>query len=154
MKPARKAISTLWGEGTWATTRGREQVGGQGPGRLQTILPWFPGAPDLACTNEATPRGESHTAIRPRYRRPSGRDTDGHPAETPTDKLAHKGGLQGDVTHTSPIQYRTGREGGTLVYSPPAGPGHRSWARKPGTREKQTDKNILASLCFRTFRYQ
>ena len=68
------------------------------------------------------------------------REYNGHPAETPTDKLAQKGGLHGDVTHTSPIPHRTGRKGGTLVYSLPAGPGHRSWARKPGTRKKHTEK--------------
>ena len=81
--------------------------------------------------------------MRPRHAarvtRPSGRDTDGHPAETPTDKLAHKGGLHGDVTHTSPIQYRTGREGGTLVYSPRlvpvTDPGPESLGRE---RNKQT----------------
>ena len=46
---------------------------GQGPGRLQTILPWLLRSPNLACTNEATPRGESPEAIRP--------DTEGE--ETP-----------------------------------------------------------------------
>ena len=76
MKPARKAISTPRGEGTWGTTGGREQVGGQGPGRLQTILPWSSGAPDLACTNEETPRGESPEATRP--------DTRGHTARART----------------------------------------------------------------------
>ena len=47
MKPARKAISTLRGEGTWGTIRGREQVGGQGPGRLQIILPRRARSPNL-----------------------------------------------------------------------------------------------------------
>ena len=48
----------------------------QGLGRLLTILPWYPLAPNLACTNEAAPRGESpdgHTAEIPH----------GHTAETP-----------------------------------------------------------------------
>ena len=76
MKPARKAISTLRGEGTWGTTGGREQVWGQGLGRLQTILPWFPLTPNLACTNEETPRGESPEATRP--------DTRGHTARFQT----------------------------------------------------------------------
>jgi len=48
----------------------------QGRGRLLTILPWYPLASNLACINEATPRGESPEAIRP--------DPDGHPAEIPT----------------------------------------------------------------------
>ena len=77
MKPARKAISTLRGEGTWGTTWSQEQVGGQGPGRLQTILPRVIGAPDLACKMRFTPRGESPdgktprvpTATRPRHPR-------------------------------------------------------------------------------------
>ena len=97
MKPARKAISTLRGEGTWGTTGGREQVGGQGPGRLQTFLPWSSGAPDLACTNEATPRGESPEATRPdpkghtaRYRRPHGRDSEDTFAHRAEDTLTHR----------------------------------------------------------------
>ena len=177
MKPAREAISTLRGEGTWGTTGGREQVGGQGPGRLQTILPRSTGAPDLACTNEATPRGESPTAIRPRHRRPPGRDsadTLGHArTRSHTEMLAHKG-LHRDVSHTSHTPYRTGWERGTLVYLLLAGLGRRLWAREPGEREKQTvnmtrrrtigrrrrtrqerrqdERNILSSLCFRTFR--
>ena len=64
------------GEGTWGTTGGREQVWGQGLGRLQTILPWFPLTPNLACTNEETPRGESPEATRP--------DTRGHTARFQT----------------------------------------------------------------------
>ena len=75
MKPARKAISTPRGEGTWGTTGGREQVWGPGLGSLLTMLPWFPRYPNLACTNEETPRGESPdgrtprvpTATRPRH---------------------------------------------------------------------------------------
>ena len=73
MKPARKAISTPRGEGTRGTTGDREQVWGRGLGRLQTILPWFPATPNLACTNEAAPRGES---------------PDGHPAEIPHGQAA------------------------------------------------------------------
>ena len=53
---------------------------------MQTILPWYPFAPNLACTNEAAPRGESpdghvaeilhgHTAETPEI-------LHGHPAET------------------------------------------------------------------------
>ena len=64
------------GEGTWGTTGGREQVWGPGLGSLLTMLPWFPRHPNLACTNEAAPRGESpdgHTAEIPH----------GHTAETP-----------------------------------------------------------------------
>ena len=83
MKPARKAIATLRGEGTWGTTGGREQVWGQRLGRLLTILPWFPLTPNLACTNEETPRGESPEATRPdsrghtaRHRRPHGRESE------------------------------------------------------------------------------
>ena len=37
----------------------------QGLGRLLTILPWYPLASNLACINEATPRGESPEATRP-----------------------------------------------------------------------------------------
>ena len=69
------------GEGTWGTVMGPEQVWGPGLGKLADHATRFPRHPNLACTNEATPCGESHTAIRPRYRRPSGRDTDGHTAE-------------------------------------------------------------------------
>ena len=77
MKPARKAISTPRGEGTRGTTGDREQVWGQRLGRVLTTLPWFPLIPNLACTNEETPRGESpdgttpriHTATRPRHPR-------------------------------------------------------------------------------------
>ena len=53
----------------------------QGLGRLLTILPWYPLASNLACINEATPRGESPEATRPdsrghtaRSRRPHGRE--------------------------------------------------------------------------------
>ena len=84
MKPARKAISTPRGEGTRGTTGDREQVWGRGPGRLQTILPWYPLAPNLACTNEAAPRGESrdgHTAEIPHGH--AAEILHGHTAETP-----------------------------------------------------------------------
>ena len=53
------------GEGTWGTTGGREQVWGPGLGSLLTMLPWFPRYPNLACTNEETPYGESPEAARP-----------------------------------------------------------------------------------------
>ena len=57
----------------------------QGLGRLLTILPWYPLASNLACINEATPRGESPEATRP--------DSRGHTARTPIrnldDTLAH-----------------------------------------------------------------
>ena len=66
MKPARKAISTPRGEGTRGTTGDREQVWGQRLGRVLTTLPWFPLIPNLACTNEETPRGESPDGTTPR----------------------------------------------------------------------------------------
>ena len=37
----------------------------QGLGRLLTILPWYPLAPNLACINEAAPYGENPEATRP-----------------------------------------------------------------------------------------
>ena len=78
MKPARKAISTLRGEGTWGTTGGREQVGGQGPGGLQTIPPWVTGAPDLACKMRPRHAARVQTAGRRDSPRPYGRDTHQH----------------------------------------------------------------------------
>ena len=116
---------------------------------MLTILPWYPLTPNLACTNEATPRGESPEAIRP--------DPDGHPAERPTatrprlrghDRArtrshtrartrSHTRGLHNDVTHTSDTPDRTGWRRGTLVYSLPAGPGQRPWARRPGKKKKK-----------------
>ena len=72
------------GEGTWGTTGGREQVWGPGLGSLLTMLPWFPRYPNLACTNEVTPRGESPEATRPDTRR-------GTLAHT-KDKLTHPAG--------------------------------------------------------------
>ena len=51
------------GEGTWGTIRGLEQVWGTGLGSLLTMLPWFPRYPNLACTNEAAPCGESPDAV-------------------------------------------------------------------------------------------
>ena len=110
MKPARKAISTLRGEGTWGTTGGREQVGGQGPGRLQTILPWSSGAPDLACkmrprhaARVQRPHGQIPKAIRP--------DTDGHTAENPRTR-----------TRTSRTRTRTQSQTGVraIARQPPA----------------------------------
>ena len=81
------------GEGTWGTVMGPEQVWGPGLGSLLTMLPWFPRHPNLACTNEATPRGESPEATRPdtkghtaRHRRPHGRDSEDtltHPLADP-----------------------------------------------------------------------
>ena len=78
------------GEGTWGTTGGREQVWGPGLGSLLTMLPWFPRYPNLACTNEETPYGESPNAIRRESERHARarRDTlahltAGHTAETP-----------------------------------------------------------------------
>ena len=149
------------GEGTWGTTGGREQVWGPGLGSLLTMLPWFPRYPNLACTNEATPRGESPEAIRP--------EPDGHPAEKPTatrprlrghDRArtrSHTRGLHSDVTHTSRMPYRTGWERGTLVYLLPAGPGCRPWARKPGRKKKKSrrrrtteeDDNKRGTFCHR-----
>ena len=64
------------GEGTWGTVMGPEQVWGPGLGSLLTMLPWFPRHPNLACTNEATPRGESPEATRP--------DSRGHTARFQT----------------------------------------------------------------------
>ena len=89
MKPARKAISTLRGEGTWGTTGGREQVGGQGPGGLLTIPPRITGAPDLACKMRQRHAARVQTAQRRDTHRPHGRETEdieiinGHTAETP-----------------------------------------------------------------------
>ena len=83
VKPAGKAISTPRGEGTRGTTGDREQVWGQRLGRVLITLPWFPLTPNLACTNEETPRGESPEATRPdsrghtaRHRRPHGRESE------------------------------------------------------------------------------
>ena len=84
------------GEGTWGTTGGREQVWGPGLGSLLTMLPWFPRYPNLACTNEVTPRGESPEATRPdtkghtaRYRRPHGRESEDTFANRTEDTLTH-----------------------------------------------------------------
>ena len=85
------------GEGTWGTTGGREQVWGPGLGSLLTMLPWFPRYPNLACTNEETPRGESPEATRPdsrghtaRHRRPHGRESEDTLAHRTEDTLAHR----------------------------------------------------------------
>ena len=61
------------GEGTWGTTTGQEQVGGQGQGGLQTIPPHVTGAPDLACKMRPRHAARVQTAAR--------RDTNGHTAE-------------------------------------------------------------------------
>ena len=86
------------------------------------------------------PYGQTPTAIRPRYRRPSGRDT--------ADTLAHKG-LHSDVIHTSHMPRRTGWGSGTLVYALLACLGCRPWAREPGKREKQTVNvpSVQSILC-------
>ena len=108
------------GEGTWGTVMGPEQVWGPGLGKLADHATRLPRHPNLAC--KMRPR---HAA---RVTRPSGRDTDGHPAETPTDKLAavsttikgqrKKKSRQKRDKQRQKVKYRTGREGGTLVYSP------------------------------------
>ena len=108
------------GEGTWGTVMGPEQVWGPGLGKLADHATRFPRHPNLAC--KMRPR---HAA---RVTRPSGRDTDGHPAETPRDKSAavsttikgqrKKKSRQKRDKQRQKVKYRTGREGGTLVYSP------------------------------------
>ena len=45
MKPARKAIATLRGEGTWGTTGGREQVWGRDRVDCRPFYPGYSGAP-------------------------------------------------------------------------------------------------------------
>ena len=101
MKPARKAISTLRGEGTWGTTGGREQVWGQRLGRLLTILPWFPLTPNLACTNEETPRGESPEATRPDSRGQTARVRTPH-GETPRTRTRTRTRSRTEMPATRP----------------------------------------------------
>ena len=77
------------------------------------------------------------------------RESNGHPAETPTairpryrgttGTLAHTGVYTDiGVAHTPSTPCRTGWGGGTLVYSLPAGPGQKAWGRKPGQKKNMT----------------
>ena len=77
-----------------------------------------------------------------------------------TDTLAHER-LGNDVTHTSspsragPLAGlgRAGWEHGALENAPLTRPDDRPWAREPGKKKKKIEeRNILSSLCFRTFR--
>ena len=154
---------------------------------MLTMLPWFPRHPNLACTNEATPRGESPEAIRP--------DPDGHPAEKPTATRPRLRGHDRARTrsHTR-ARTRSHTRGFTQRRHPHVADAVPDWleARNPGVlasgwsrlsalgpktweeRYKQTvnitrrrtigrrrrtrrgrrqdERNILSSLCFRTFR--
>ena len=115
MKPARKAISTLRGEGTWGTTGGREQVWGQGLGRLQTILPRLLRSPNLACkmrprhaARVQRPRGQTPEAIRPEPQTSMTRSR--------TDTLAHHRLLGHAATHV-PTQIQVGARTREFPYS-------------------------------------
>ena len=76
---------------------------------------------------------ETPTAIRPRYRRPSGRETVAA-VSTPTKGQREKKRKQKRSRQKQKAKYRTGREGGTLVYSPRLvpviGPGPESLGRE------------------------
>ena len=114
---------------------------GAGTGRIADHSVSDHRSSNLAC--KMRPR---HAA---RVTRPSGRDTDGHPAETPTGESAavsttikgqrKKKSRQKRDKQRQKVKYRTGREGGTLVYSPRLvlvdDPGPRSLGRE---RNRQT----------------
>ena len=149
MKPARKAISTPRGEGTWGTTGGREQVGGQGPGGLQTIPPWVTGAPDLACkmrprhaARVQRPYGQTPTATRPRLRGHDRARTRSHTRGFTQRRHPH-------VADAVP-DWLEARNPGVLAsgWSRLSALGPKAW----GQEEEEQEKNILSSLCFRTLR--
>ena len=121
----------------------------QGLGRLLTILPWYPLASNLACINEATPRGESPEAIRP--------EPDGQTAETPrtrshTDMLAHRG-----CTATSPTRRicRTGLAGGEEPWCthsrlvPVSGPGPGGLGGRRRRQEEEEQDKKRGTFCYR-----
>ena len=96
---------------------------GQEPGRLQTVLPWRLRSPNLACTNEETPRGESPEATRP--------DSRGHTArvrtpygEIPSDTHAHARTRTRTHGHArAPRRRGYWNDGGASHCAPAPGPG-------------------------------
>ena len=100
------------------------------------------------------PYGQIPTAIRPRDRRPLGRDSADTIAHGHARTRTHE---HSDVTHTSRMPCRTGWKRGTLVYLLLAGPGCRPWARKPGRKKRKSrrrrtteeDDNKRGTFCHR-----
>ena len=129
----------------------------QGLGRLKTILPLFPFAPDLACTNEAAPRGESpdgHTAeiphghaaeIRHGHAAETSETPHGHPAEEPDShpEVADEGPYKHTVVEMCCVEGLTTYIPGELVVARPRVPN-----RDRGTPGGNYEYNILSPVCF------
>ena len=120
----------------------------QGLGRLKTILPWYPFAPNLACTNEAAPRGESpdgHTAEIPDGH--TAESPHGHTAETPDSHpgVADEGPYKSTVVEMCCVEGLTTYIPGELVVARPRVPN-----RDRGTQRGDYEYNIRSPVCFRT----